>query len=271
MAIRRMFSLQVADTDSFIEMNPEAQTLYFHLALRADDDGFVSGPKRIARMVGAHDKDLEELVAKRFVLAFPSGVVLIKHWHIHNTVRKDRYTKTQWQKEFDQVRIDEATQKYQVIAEHLDDGEPDGNHLATTGQPTVATGKVRKGKVRKGKKTARKRAVKKVVEKPVEQNKEDKDIAELINLFGVHGVNAGNTRWYANTTQREACRLLLKQFGFDTVAQVISILPKTNSKPAYEVPTITTPLQLLEKWELLKTKLAGLKQNGAGKGKGIIL
>jgi len=269
-----MFSLQIADTDSFIEMNTQSQTLYFHLALRADDDGFISGPKRIARMVGADDDALEELVAKRFVLAFPSGVVLIKHWHIHNTIRKDRYTKTQWQKEFAQVQIDEETQKYQVIAEHSGDGIPVGNQLATNGQPVVATGKDRVGKDRVGKKTARKRAVKKVAKKPiesktVEQTQEDKYIAETINLFGVHKVNASNSRWYGNSTQREACRLLLKQFGFGTVSKVISILPKTNSLPAYKCPTVKTPLQLLENWHVLEAKLKGIQEQGTGKGKQI--
>lgn len=272
MAIRRMFSLQIADTDNFIEMSPEAQTLYFHLALRADDDGFVSGPKRVARMVGADDGALDELVAKRFTIGFPSGVVVIKHWHIHNTVRKDRYTPTQWQKEFAQLHKDEKTGKYQLLSEHPEIGQPNGNQMATQ----VRLGKVRIGK---HKTTPAKAVVKKVVnksttsvEKTPEETAEEKQISEVIKLFETHGVNAGASRWYKIKAQREACRLLIKQFGFPLVAKVITILPQTNSLPSYQCPSATTPMQLLDKWHLIEAKLRGkqmISAGGNGKGKAI--
>ncbi len=99
MAQRRMFSLKVVDTDAFMDMPLSAQALYFHLGMRADDDGFVSNARRIQKLVGAADDDLKILYAKRFVLTFKSGVIVIKHWRLNNYVKGDRYTPTLYQEE----------------------------------------------------------------------------------------------------------------------------------------------------------------------------
>ncbi len=94
MANRRMFSLDVVDTDSFLDMPLTAQTLYFHLGMRADDDGFIGNPKRIQRMIGCNDDDLRLLLAKGFIIPFESGVCVIRHWKVHNYIRTDRYKET---------------------------------------------------------------------------------------------------------------------------------------------------------------------------------
>lgn len=99
MAQRRMFSLKVVDTDAFMDMPLSAQALYFHLGMRADDDGFVSNARRVQKLVGAADDDLKILLLKRFVLSFDSGVVVIKHWRINNYVKGDRYTPSLYQEE----------------------------------------------------------------------------------------------------------------------------------------------------------------------------
>ena len=99
MAERRMFSMKIIDSDAFLDMPLSTQVLYFHLSMRADDDGFINNPKKIQRMVGASDDDLKLLLAKRFLIAFESGVVVIKHWKIHNYIRHDRYTPTVYQEE----------------------------------------------------------------------------------------------------------------------------------------------------------------------------
>ena len=96
MANKRMFSKQITTSDAFMEMPVSSQLLYFHLNLEADDDGFVSNPKRTIKMIGANDDDLKVLLAKRFLLAFESGVMVIKHWLLHNTIRKDMYKETQY-------------------------------------------------------------------------------------------------------------------------------------------------------------------------------
>lgn len=99
MAERRMFSKVVIDSDTFLDMPLSAQALYFHLSMRADDDGFVSSPKRIQAYVGASTDDLKILLAKHFLIPFESGVVVIKHWKIHNYIQKDRYKETYYQAE----------------------------------------------------------------------------------------------------------------------------------------------------------------------------
>lgn len=94
MAKKRMFSQQITESDAFLDMPLSAQALYFHLGMNADDDGFVNSPKRIQRVIGANDDDLKLLIAKRFIIAFESGVVVIKHWKMNNYIQKDRYTPT---------------------------------------------------------------------------------------------------------------------------------------------------------------------------------
>ena len=99
MAERRMFAKTIIDSDAFLDMPLTAQALYFHLSMRADDDGFVNNPKKIQRMIGASDGDAQILLQKRFLIAFDSGVVVIKHWRIHNYIQKDRYKPTVYAEE----------------------------------------------------------------------------------------------------------------------------------------------------------------------------
>lgn len=94
MAERRMMAKSVIETDHFMDMPMSSQCLYFHLLLRADDDGFITSPRRIMREVGCHEDDMKLLVAKNYIIPFDSGVIVIKHWKIHNFIRSDRYTPT---------------------------------------------------------------------------------------------------------------------------------------------------------------------------------
>ncbi len=91
MAERRMFAKTIIDSDAFLDMPCSTQSLYFHLSMRADDDGFINNAKKIQRMIGCADDDLKILMAKNFVIPFESGVCVIKHWKIHNLIQKDRY------------------------------------------------------------------------------------------------------------------------------------------------------------------------------------
>ena len=120
MAQRRMFSLKIVDTDAFLDMPQSSQLLYFHLSMRADDDGFVSNPKKIMRIIGSNEDDLKVLFTKRFVLPFESGICVIKHWKIHNYIQNDRYMPTQWVKEMSQLKVDPETQKYQLKQGEID-------------------------------------------------------------------------------------------------------------------------------------------------------
>lgn len=94
MANKRMFSLYVIDSDAFLDMPLTTQALYFHLCMRADDDGFINNPKKIQRMVRATDDDMKLLIAKQFLIPFETGVLVIRHWKIHNAIRKDMYKPT---------------------------------------------------------------------------------------------------------------------------------------------------------------------------------
>ena len=99
MAERRMFAKTIIDSDAFLDMPLSTQSLYFHLSMRADDDGFINNPKKIQRMIGSSDDDLKLLIAKNFIIPFESGIVVIKHWKIHNYIRNDRYKETVYQEE----------------------------------------------------------------------------------------------------------------------------------------------------------------------------
>lgn len=94
MAERRMFAKTIIDSDAFLDMPLSTQVLYFHLSMRADDDGFINNPKKIQRMIGCSDDDLKLLVLKNFIIPFESGIVVIKHWKIHNYIRGDRKKET---------------------------------------------------------------------------------------------------------------------------------------------------------------------------------
>lgn len=116
MARRRMFSLDVVDTDRFLDMPSSTQALYFHLGMRADDDGFVASPKRTTAMCGCSADDLNLLAAKGFVRPFESGVLVIVDWKKNNLLRPDRYTPTQFQKEKAQLGMPAVNQStYQRV------------------------------------------------------------------------------------------------------------------------------------------------------------
>ena len=107
MAERRMFAKAIIDSDAFIDMPISARLLYYDLAMRADDDGFVNSPKKIMRMIGATNDDMNILLMRRFVIAFDSGVVVIKHWRIHNYIQKDRYKPTKYEEERAKLTVKE--------------------------------------------------------------------------------------------------------------------------------------------------------------------
>ena len=135
MAERRMFTQKITESDAFLEMPVSSQALYFHYCMNADDDGFVKNPKRIARMVGASDDDLKILLTKRFVLPFESGVVVIKHWRMHNLLRKDRYNPSEYINEKSQLYLKEngsyTTDKTQGVNLMATKWQPNGNQMAT--------------------------------------------------------------------------------------------------------------------------------------------
>ena len=141
MAERRMFTQKITESDAFLDMPLSAQALYFHLCMNADDDGFVKNPKRIARMMGANDDDFSLLILKSFVIKYETGVIVIKHWRMHNLLRKDRYNETEYLEEKSMLNIKEngaytldRNQGKPLVSTKC---QPNGNQMA----PQVSIGK----------------------------------------------------------------------------------------------------------------------------------
>ena len=147
MAERRMIAKSIIKSDQFLDMPATTQCLYFHLLLEADDDGFINALKSIMRVIGAKDDDMRVLQAKGYIIPFESGVIVIKHWRLHNSLRKDRYNPNP-QLENERKQLVVADNKEYQLATNW---QPNGNQLATSGIPLVATGKDRLGKDRLGK------------------------------------------------------------------------------------------------------------------------
>lgn len=133
MAERRMFAKTIVLSDAFLDMPLGARCLYMTMGMLADDDGFVNNPKSIIRQCGATEDDMRILFAKKFVIPFDNGVVVIKHWRINNYLQKDRYNETKYLEEKSMLTINEKgayeqAENYQCI------------------QSSVYTGKDRLGK-----------------------------------------------------------------------------------------------------------------------------
>ena len=107
MAERRMFAKSIVLSDAFLDMPMSARCLYFTLGMLADDDGFVGSPKAIMRQCGASADDMSVLLAKRYVLTFESGVIVIKHWRMNNYLQNDRHKDTTYLEELSTLTIDE--------------------------------------------------------------------------------------------------------------------------------------------------------------------
>ena len=106
MAERRMISKKIIHSDSFLDLPSTTQNLYFHLLLEADDEGFVNNPRRVQRTVGASDGDAQLLVDKKFIIMFESGIVVIKHWRIHNYIQNDRFKATSYIEERSMLSVE---------------------------------------------------------------------------------------------------------------------------------------------------------------------
>jgi len=174
---RRMFSPQIIDSDAFLDMPSAAQALYFHLGMRADDDGFVGNPKKILRMVGGNDDDFKILLAKRFILSFESGIIVIKHWRINNFIRSDRYTETVYIEEKKQLEIKEN-------GSYTELRQPNGNQRLS---------QVRLGKVRLGNNIF-KAPTSEEVKKYCEERKNSIDPEQFINFYESKGWLIGKNK-----------------------------------------------------------------------------
>jgi len=198
----------IVESDAFLDMPISSQALYFHLCMNADDDGFVN-PKKIMRLIGAAVDDLNVLLTKRFALKFENGVIVIKHWLIHNSIRKDRYHETIYAEEKKLLKVKENGAYTEV-----------GNQMATSRHL-----KLSKAKVSEAKSPA---------------SGDGKEVNEIIFLF--KEVNPMIEKYYGRDSERKAIERMLKQFGREKLEGMIASLPKINGQKYW--PKSTTPIQL---------------------------
>jgi len=136
----RMFSKQITSSDAFQEMPLSSQALYFHLGMEADDDGFINSPIKVTKVIGANKDDLNILVAKKFIIAFESGVIVVKHWNVNNTIRLDRKKPTQYQKELRNLHNDNGNYSLQ----------PSDNQVTTESPPNISKVKLSEVNISEG-------------------------------------------------------------------------------------------------------------------------
>ncbi|MBR0341512.1 MAG: replisome organizer [Oscillospiraceae bacterium] len=136
MAEKRMFSKEIISSDAFTDMPVTSRLLYFDLAMRADDDGFVNAPKQIMKIDGASTDDLLILVERGFIIPFKSGVIVIRHWKIHNYIRKDRYHPTAYQEEYHSLTLRNDKTYMELPEGERSDNQPLVDHLSTENRST---------------------------------------------------------------------------------------------------------------------------------------
>ena len=285
-----MFTEMVTRSDAFLDMPTSTQALYFHLLSEADDDGFVSSPKMVMRIVGANADEIRTLVSKKFIIPFEGGVCVIKHWRMHNQVRKDRYIETKYKKEklslF--IRGNGAYSTNPINAVPVPSGyfsveNIDTLLLATKWQPMDALGKGRVGQVNLGETDVSPDVplkdnpntvgwkqynendhtddvpsvdletgeIEKKKEKPKRQYK------EIYAIFGeVLGKQPNN--WLVNKTQMTCAENLYTERGLVQVEKALLFF--VENKDLEFCPQITSPYDLDAKWTKLNQFMK--KQNG---------
>ena len=245
-----MFSPDIVCSDAFLEMPVSAQALYFHLAMRADDDGFVS-PRSTMRLVGAGEDDLKVLLAKRFVLPFESGVVVVKHWLIHNLIRADLYKETLYKKEKSMLGLNENG-----AYTELRDGV---SELKTIEAPRwlkerrkeVRTVNVPQTALRVGQ--DRLVGASPIIE--VNENKKDlKNSPEMLEGYTIFQDNPAWVTFKLKPIQRESMKALLATYSLDSLGKRYKAALKHRGEQG--CPFINSPALLLEKMGSLENFMA---------------
>lgn len=232
-----MFSLKVVDTDAFLDMPMSSQLLYFHLAMRGDDDGFVANPKKIARMLGAAEDDYRVLITKRFVIPFESGICVIKHWRIHNYLQNDRYNETQYIREKEKLLVDEKTKKYSLILNKEEKCIQKADKMYT--QPNLTKLNLTK---HSNTKTAK-------------NSEQSSQVNKVMDEF--YEINP--TLNYGNKTQRKAVEDMIKKWGTDNLIGMIRKY-REHMTEKY-MPVATTPIAFKNKVGDIKVGIDKINNN----------
>lgn len=226
MAERRMFAKSIVLSDAFLDMPMSARCLYFTMGMLADDDGFVGSPKSIMRQCGATDDDMKILLAKRYVLGFESGIIVIKHWRMNNYLQNDRHKTTTYLDEFATLSIDNKgayTEKNNVCIQN------------------VYTGKVSIGKNSIGKVSINNKEINKEDEEPIDifeydwvhdndnidkTNNNEKDIDVSSSIFDIYQNEIGSL----SSRQYEKINNYLNQLNIELIKEAIYRTADANAK-----------------------------------------
>ena len=231
-----MFAKKIIDSDAFLDMPLSTQALYFHLSMRADDEGFINNPRKIQRMIGNSDDDMKLLIAKRFLLAFDSGVVVVKHWKIHNYIQKDRFQPTLYNEEKSMIEVD-GNKSYTFCKHDV--------YIADTRTETLIEQpfepciqdvynpdtQVRLGKVRKGKER-----IVEVVEKPAATR------GGIIQSFEAFQ----KLYQFPNEYQRQDISYLIEEYSDEFVAEALHIAGTKDVPKGKAINFITA---VLKEWQ----------------------
>lgn len=250
MAQKRMFSKDIVGSDAFLDMPSSSQLLYFHLGMEADDDGFVASPKRIQKFIGCNDDDLKILLSKRFLLSFPSGVVVVKHHRINNNWDKYNCKRTVYEEEFSQLLVKENR------AYTLDKTQGIPVQSAFSLEPVFRIEENRREEKRIKNTSSDDKSSRKV--KTTNFNPVG---AEVLKLF--EGIDPINKTYYGNKTQRKACDFLLETYGMEKIKKVIEIILEFRGQEYF--PSITNPYELQNKWVKIAEHLARLQKTNKQK------
>lgn len=215
MAERRMFAKTIIDSDMFLDMSLSTQALYFHLSMRADDDGFVNNPKKIQRMIGCGDDELKMLVAKKFIIPFESGICVIKHWRIHNYIRTDRYKETPYQEEKSQLILKDNnsyTLSNEVTTVGIPSGIPGGVQNGYQCETQVRLGKDRLGKDNN------------TISKDIVSSTKVQPIIEAWNSLGLQKIISINQ----NTNRYKLLNARLNEHGIENVLKAIENIKNSS-------------------------------------------
>ena len=222
-----MFSKDITTSDAFREMPSSSQALYFHLGMEADDDGFLDNYKGLIRAINASDDDLKVLLSKRFLIIFPSKIIVVKHWLINNTVRSDRYHETKYLDEKRALIVKENG----AYTELIKDGIPNGNQMATQ----YRIEEYRKDTVC-GEESPQIVETSEEEEKPTKHERRTKDKEAVYKLF-----SSKEQPWWRHAQQKIAALSLFDLIGIDKIKRGLSIM-KENADDRY-CPQASTPFE----------------------------
>ena len=215
MAERRMFSKQIVDSDDFLDMPLSTQALYFHLAMRADDDGFINNVKKIIRMIGSNDNEFETLLTNNFVILFDGGVCVIKHWLIHNYIQKDRYKSTSYMYEKSLLEIAE-NRMYTECIQNVSSLDTQ----VRLGKVRLELGKVRLGEDSQDKKTLLPKKRQPPKANPDEENALQNACRETWNAYGSAYHEKYGTDPIRNAMINKFIKNFVTRIGYEEAPQV---------------------------------------------------